>query len=114
MKFSGLKIFRSGQTIDEVVRYLGVDLANSLRDLSTGLGKIRLLDNFEGFEATFTFAGSDEQSFRHNIGFIPSQRIVVRADFSTIIDGPTAWTKEFVYMKKTDAGAGTATVIFLR
>lgn len=114
MKFSGFKIFRSGDTIEDAIRYLSVELANSLRDLASGLNKLKILDNFEGFEATFTFAGSDEQSFRHNIGFIPSQRIVVRADFSTIIDGPTAWTKEFVYMKKTDAGAGTATVIFLR
>lgn len=114
MKFTGLKLFRGSETPENLVRYISVDLANSLRDLTIGLNRLKLLDNFEGFEATFSFAGSDEQSFRHNAGFIPSQRIVVRADFSTIIDGPTVWTKEFVYMKKTDAGAGTATVIFLR
>lgn len=114
MKFSGLKLFRSGSTLDETVRYLSVELANSLKDLTSGLNKLKLLDNFEGFEATFSFQGNDEQSFRHNIGFIPSQRIIVRADTQDIIDGPTPWSKDYVYLKKNSAGSGTATVIFLR
>lgn len=114
MKFSGFKIFRSGDTIEDAIRYLSVELANSLRDLASGLNKLKILDNFEGFEATFTFAGSDEQAFRHNVGFIPSQRIIVRSTASDIVDGDTTWSKDYVYMKKTGAGAATATVIFLR
>jgi len=114
MKFTGVKLFRSGSTTEDAIRYLSVELANSLRDLTIGLNKLKLLDNFEGFEATFSFAGSDEQSFRHNVGFIPSQRIIVRSSASDIVDGDTAWSKDYVYMKKTGAGAATATVIFLR
>jgi len=114
MKFSGFKIFRSRDTIEEVIRYLSVELANSLKDLSSGLNKLKLSDNFEGFEATFNFNGSDEQAFRHNAGFIPSQRIILRATSFEICDGDTPWTKEYVYLKKTTAGSATATVIFLR
>jgi hypothetical protein len=114
MKFSGFKIFRSGDAIEDTVRYLSVDLANSLRDLATGLNKLRLTENFEGFEATFSFSGNDEQSFRHNLGVIPTQRIIVRASTQDIVDGDTAWSKDYVYLKKTTAGSGTATVIFLR
>lgn len=114
MKFSGFKLFRSGDTIEEAIRYLSVELANSLKDLTSGLNKLKLLDNFEGFEATFSFSGNDEVSFRHNAGFIPSQRIIVRANTQDIIDGPTAWSKDYVYLKKNSAGSGSATVIFLR
>lgn len=114
MRFSGFKIFRSGSTIDEVIQYLGVDLANSLRDLATGINKLKLTENFEGFQATFEFSGIEEKAFRHNVGFIPSQRIIVRASSPDICDGVTPWSRDFVYMRKTGAGAGSATILFLR
>jgi hypothetical protein len=114
MKFSILKVFRGDGTAEDVIRYLSVELANSLKDLSIGLNKLKLTENFEGFEATFSFSGNDEQSFRHNVGFIPSQRIILRSSSADICDGDTAWSKDYVYMKKTSAGAGTAKVIFLR
>lgn len=114
MKFLGLKIFRSGSTIEDAVNYLSVDLANSLRDLTTGLSRLKLLENFEGFEAQVSFSGAGEVAIRHNLGFIPSQRLIVRATASDIVDGDTAWSKDFVYLKKTGSGAATATVVFLR
>jgi len=114
MKFTGLKLFRSGNTIEEVVRYLSVELANSLRDLTMGLNRLKLTDNFEGFQAEVSFSGAVEVEIRHNLGFTPSQRIIVRATASDIVDGDTAWNSNYVYLKKTGAGAATATVIFLR
>jgi len=114
MRFLGLKIFRGGDTLDDALNYLSVDLANSLRDLTTGLGRLKLLDNFEGFEAQVSFPGAGEVAIRHNLGFVPSQRIIVRATASDIVDGDTAWSTSFVYLKKTGSGSATATVIFLR
>lgn len=114
MKFLGLKIFRAGSTIEDAVNYLSVDLANSLRDLSTGLTRLKLLENFEGFEARVSFAGAGEVAIRHNLGFTPSQRIIVRSTASDIVDGDSAWSNDFVYMKKTTGGAATATIVFLR
>lgn len=114
MRFLGLKIFRGGDTLDDALNYLSVELANSLRDLTTGLGRLKLLDNFEGFEAQVSFSGPGEVAIRHNLGFTPSQRIIVRATASDIVDGDTVWDTDFVYLKKTGAGTATATVIFLR
>lgn len=114
MRFLGLKIFRGRDTAEDAVAYLKTDLANSLRDLTTGLGRLKLLDNFEGFEAQVSFTGAGEVSIRHNAGYTPSQRIIVRATASDIVDGDTSWDENFVYLKKTDAGTATATVIFLR
>jgi hypothetical protein len=114
MRFLGLKVFRGGETLQDAISYLQVELANSLRDLTTGLGRLKLLDNFEGFEAQVSFSGAGEVAIRHNLGYTPSQRIIVRASASDIIDGTTPWDNNFVYLQKTGAGAATATVIFLR
>jgi len=114
MRFLGLKIFRGRDTADDAVTYLKTDLANSLRDLTTGLGRLKLQDNFEGFEAQVVFAGAGEVAIRHAAGYTPSQRIIVRASAADIVDGDTAWDENFVYLKKTGAGTATATVIFLR
>jgi len=114
MRFLGLKLFRGGETLDDALVYLSVDLANSLRDLTTGLSRLKLKDNFEGFEAQVSFSGAGQVAIRHNLGFTPSQRIIVRATASDIVDGDTSWDNNFVYLKKTGSGAATATVIFLR
>lgn len=114
MKFINLKIYRGLDDAKEAVNYLRFDLANSLRDLTTGLGKLRFQDNFEGLIATVNFPGAGEVAVRHNLGFIPSQRIILRASSSDICDGATAWTENFVYLKKENAGTATATVAFLR
>ena len=114
MKFLNFNLFRAAETIEDVVRYLAIDLANSLRDLNTGLTRLRLTENFEGFEATVSFSGAGEIAIRHNAGFVPSQRIILRATVADLIDGPTEWSKDYVYISKTGAGTGTATILFLK
>lgn len=114
MKFLNMNLFRGGAGIESVVGYLSTELAANLRDLNTGLTKLKLTENFEGFEAVVIFPGSGEIAIRHNAGFIPSQRIIVRANASDIVDGDTEWNRNFVYMKKTGAGLAQATIIFLR
>lgn len=114
MKFLNFKLFRSGQTLDDVLRYLSLDLANGLRDIYTGLTHLSFADNFQSFRADISFTGAQEVAIRHGLGAVPSSRIIVRATASDIVDGDTAWTENNVYMKKTGAGAATATVIFLR
>lgn len=114
MKFLGLKVYRGGDAIEDAVSYLRVDLANSLRDLSTGLSRLKLQDNFEGFMTEVIFTGAGEVGIRHNLGYVPSMRIIVRSTVPDIVDGATPWDENFVYLSKASSGAGTATVVFLR
>lgn len=114
MKFINLKIYRGNDDAKEAVNYLRFDLAGSLRDLTTGLGRLRLEDNFEGFITIVNFLGSDEVAIRHNLGFVPSQRIILRADSSDIVDGLNAWDENFVYLRKENPGTATVKVAFLR
>ena len=106
MKFLHTKLFRSGQTIEDVIKYLSLDLATGLRDIYTGLSHLNFADNFQSFRADISFTGAQEVTI--------SSRIIVRSTASDIVDGDTPWTSENAYMKKTGAGAATATVIFLR
>lgn len=114
MKFSGFKIFRVGETIEAVVHYLSVELATGLRDLYTGLSRLTFQDNFQSFQAQVNFTGAQEVRIRHTLGVIPSMRIIVRTTSQDIVDGDTAWDENYVFIKKTSAGAASATVIFLR
>jgi hypothetical protein len=114
MKFTGLKLFRSGSTIEAVIQYLSVELANGLRDLYTGLSRLNFDDNFQGFTAELSFSGANELRIRHNLGVVPTKRIILRATASDIVDGTTPWDDKYVFMRKTGSGAATATVVFLR
>ena len=114
MKFLNFKLFRTGSSLDDVIQYLSVDLSNGLRDIYTGLTKLSFNDNFQSFRADISFTGAQEVTIRHNLGATPSSRIIVRSTASDIVDGDTAWNENYVYMKKTGAGAATATVLFLR
>jgi hypothetical protein len=114
MKFLHTKLFRSGQTIEDVIKYLSLDLATGLRDIYTGLSHLNFADNFQSFRADISFTGAQEVTIRHDLGGVPTSRIIVRSTASDIVDGDTPWTSENAYMKKTGAGAATATVIFLR
>lgn len=114
MKFLNFKLFRSGSSLEDVLQYLSLDLASGLRDIYTGLTKLSFADNFQSFRADMSFTGAQEVTIRHNLGATPSSRIIVRATASDIVDGDSPWDENYVYMKKTGAGAATATVIFLR
>ena len=114
MKFLNFKLFRTGSSLEDVLQYLSVDLSNGLRDIYTGLTKLSFSDNFQSFRADISFTGAQEVTIRHNLGAIPSSRIIVRASASDIVDGDTPWNENNVYMKKTGTGAATATVLFLR
>ena len=120
MNFSSFKEFRHLLTpaIEDVGRFLSVDLTKTLRDLAVGLTKLSFLDNFESFSVEVTIATGVEIEIRNQLRsqLIPTQRIIVRGKSGTedIVDGDTEWTNQFVYLKNTGASSATVTVMFLR
>ena len=113
-KFSGFRKFRAGSTLAEVVSYLQTGLALSFSELQSGLQFLSLSDNFESFEAVVTIPAMTEIPIPNKMGLVPSKRLIVRSNSSSIVDGDEAWTADFVYMKNTGASAATATIVFLR
>lgn len=110
MKFPRPRLFRPGNAID---KYLGVDLVYTLRDLFTGLNKLSFNDNFQSFQVSVTVTASSELAIRNELGVIPTGKIVVRdGGSSDIVDGDTAWTADWVYVKNLSGTDKTVTVIF--
>lgn len=121
MKFGAFKEFRDSLNtagITEVVRYLAIDMVNTLRELNAGLSKLTFSENFQSFTWTGTIAAGTEVSIRNGFraGVIPSGKLIVRADVHSadVTDGAAAWTENYVSLKNNGASAATVTVIFFR
>ena len=113
-KFSGFRLFKLGTTLEELISYLSGGLNQSLRELQAGLQGLSFADNFDSFEVTVVIPATSELAIRNQLQVKPSKRIIVRADSATIVDGDTALSTDYVYLKNTGATSATITVVFLR
>jgi hypothetical protein len=114
MKIQRPKKFRIGQTVEEIVQYLELYLANTLADITTAMQRLTFKDNFQSFQVEVTLSAGQELAVRHNLGAIPAGKLIIRSNGAGIVDGDTAWTQDYVYLKNVGASTQTATVIFLR
>lgn len=62
MKFVGLRKF-SGNTLEQVIKYVGVELGKALTDLYVGLRHLKFADNFDHFFQEVTFPVASNTSF---------------------------------------------------
>lgn len=113
-KFSGFRLFKLGTTLESVVTYLSSGLNQSLRELQAGLQGLSFADNFDSFEVTVVIPATSELQIRNQLPVRPSKRIIVRSNSATVVDGDTAWSADYVYLKNTGATSATITVVFLR
>lgn len=113
-KFSGFRTFKVGQTVQDIIDYLTKGLSVSLKELQAGLTKLNFADNFESQSVEVTIPAGKTVGVPHNLGVIPSKRLIVRATGSTIDDSTTPWTNSAVYFRNTGASELTATIILMR
>lgn len=113
-KFSGFRTFKIGQTIEDVIDYLLNGLAISLKELQTGLSALTLEDNFQTQTLTVSIPPGVTVGYSHNLGVIPSKRLIVKADQSTIDDSTTPWTSTTVYFRNSGGAQVNATIILMR
>jgi hypothetical protein len=121
MKVLSFKEFdpQVNQTLESISKYLAVEMSSNLREMVTILKKLTFTDNFESFEISATIEPTEERAIRNEMrgGIIPSKRMIVRGDTYSpyIVDGDTAWTRDYLYLKNTHATqAATVTVLFLK
>lgn len=114
MKIPSFKFFAGG--VDQVLDYLKIEHALNLRELITALGKLRFTENFECFKVSVTIPASSEVAIDNKLRpkAIPTERLIVRGNSGSIVDGDTAWTENHVYMKNLAASSATVTIIFLK
>ena len=99
----------------EVINYLETDLAYTLKDLARGLlNRLNFDDNFNAFTAEITVpSGGADLAIRNRLDRTPVGKIIVRdGGANTVVDGDTAWSNDFVYLKNTGGSDVTVTVVF--
>lgn len=104
-----------------VVKYIEIDLWSWLKELSIGLLKIDFKQNFQSFTVQDLVIPAGEEvaisnQFRTAYpGTIPSGRIITRQQGdANIIDGPTKWTENLVYLLNPSVNNATISVIFFK
>lgn len=113
-KFSGFRLFKSALDLEGIASYLAKGLNQSLRELQTGLQNLSFAENFDSFEVTVVIPATSELAIRNQLRAKPSKRIIVRSDSTTIVDGNTSWSEDYVYLQNTGGSSAIVTVIFFR
>lgn len=112
MKFRAVKPYDPAKKPEE---YLTTSLRTDLTALVDGLHRLTLLENMEAFSFEGTISAGTEIEIRNELSNPPSGRLFVKhSGDPDVIDGDTAWTSDFVYLKNSGAAPATVTVIFFR
>jgi len=91
------------------------DLKQVIRQLATGLERLRFEDNFEGFQVTVVIPAGSEFKLRNQLKFIPSKYIVLFQQGNGLITaGDSQWTSDFLYMTNHGAAEVTVKLQFLK
>lgn len=100
-KFSGFKTLKNATRVDQVIQYLTVGLSLSLKELQAGLTRLSFEDNFDTQVIDVIVPLNSTVAYPHNLGVIPSKRLIVKQSGSTIDDSVTPWTETVVYFRNT-------------
>ena len=114
MKIQRPKKLRITGSIEEIIKYLEVYLANTLADITTALTSLSFRDNFKSFTAQVTINAGQELQIQHNLGVIPTGRLILKSTGYQVRDGDAAWTSDYIYLKNEGSAAVSLTVVILR
>jgi len=114
MKIQRPKKFRVGATPQEIIQYLEVFLANTLTDITTAMQRLTFKDNFKSYTARVTIEAGQELPIQHNLGVIPTGKLILKSTGYQVRDGDSAWTSEYVYLKNEGSSPVTLTLVILR
>lgn len=84
-------------------------------DLNTGLSRLKLEENFESYKTQVTIPATSELKIPHNLGGVPSDRLILRQSGNgLVVDGPTDWDENNIYLRNEGLVSVTITVLILR
>lgn len=119
MKFKAFKEFRTFReaknNLEDVVRYLSVDLLGVLRELTNGLRKLSFNDNFNSFTVDVVIPATSEVAVRNELGEIPEGKLIIKTDNIDVIDSTTTENDvDFVYLENTSGTVANVRVVYFK
>jgi uncharacterized membrane protein len=89
------------------------NLQQVITELSNGLNKLDINDNFISFETTITIGAGLETKVRNLLQVIPSKMIITYQTGNGLITASgTAWTDDYLYIKNNGLVSVTAKITF--
>lgn len=114
MRFSSFRKF-NGSGLDELLGWVKSHLNSGFDVLYSGLAKLAFEHNFNSFKWEGTIAANTELGIDHPFGVVPAGYLIYQRNGGLIEKGPTAWTKEKVYMRnQSSTSTATTIIIFFR
>lgn len=120
MIFAAFKEFKREaiKTWQEAAQWLQTDLSASLRELRTGLYRLRFDENFECFVVSVTIPAGEELPIRNKLPSrqIPAWWIALRQNDGalSVVDGDTEWNADQVFLKNVGGTDAVLTVAFFK
>lgn len=92
------------------------NLSNLIQQLTVGLTRLDLVDNFDAFSVNVQIPANSTISIRNQLTTVPNSRIILRQDVDAVIsDSSTEWTDDFVYLTNNHpTNVVNLKVLFLR
>lgn len=103
----------SGSGLDQVIKYLRVDLAKIFADLVEGLRHLRFEENFDSFTWSGTIDGSSSVTIPNRLGSFTLKWWPARIQGDArLVEGDIS--REFVVIENKSATDTTVTLLFVR
>lgn len=100
------------EAVHPMFRDFATQVKKALTDFAHHLLNLSPLDNFSGFVYEGTIAAGVEVKIINRAKKVPMGRLVILCKGGQVEDGPTAWSKDFVYLKNAGASSITVKVFF--
>lgn len=91
------------------------EIKNLVKELSVGLRRLTIRNNFEGFEVDVTIGSSSDVTVRNQLSFIPTRYIILSQTGNGLITkSSTPWTTNFIYFTNNGATQVEAKIFIMR
>lgn len=115
MKFLRPRPF-SGQSLEQALQFLRIDLAKIFSDMVEGFKHWRLEENFDSFKWEGTIAAGSTVQIPNRLRSktVKWWPVRIRGDSRLVEDADKPFSEDFVYIKNASGDATTATLVFMR
>lgn len=100
------------ESVHPMIKDFATQVKNAFRDLAGHLLNLSPTDNFSGFLFEGTISAGAETKITNRCKKVPTGYLVIYSKGGNPEAGPTAWSKDFVYLKNGGAGSITVKVFF--
>lgn len=114
MKIKRPNKFRIGQSPERIEQYLAIQLQRTLDDITTVLQRLSFRDNFQSTIVNVVIpASTTDFAVRHDLKAIPSGKLIIKSNNSSIIDGNRGWDENYIYLSNPSATIAALTIVIL-